>query len=278
MKYLFIILIIGISCKKITSKGNNDTDVILAEVGNSKLMRSDLSNVIQPGNDKEDSIRILKGLVNNWVKDKLMIYEAEKTMPKDINLNKMIEEYRSSLLLYNYETRLASELLDTLVTPEQKEKYYKENAAQFVLSEAIGKFIIAKIPAKSKGLDNFSDHWKKGNMGEIENYCKQNAEYSDLDINQWKTIDQLQSFLPKNLIPKTSLAEDRNIRKRDKDFEYFLKIEEYVEENKNPPFEYIEPKIVKVLLNERKRNLLRQRKQQLYDKEVGSSKVKIYVK
>ena len=50
-----------------------------------------------------------------------MIFGSRKNLPKDINLEKMIPmEYRSSLLLYNYESKLALELLDTTVTGRKK--------------------------------------------------------------------------------------------------------------------------------------------------------------
>jgi hypothetical protein len=281
-KYSFILFLftffIASSCKDsfhFIEKNNED---LLAEVNGHKLYKSDLASVLSSEESDEDSIRILKGMINNWVKDQLMILEAEKNMPKDMNLDKMIQDYRSSLLLYNYETKLAIELLDTLVTKDQKQSYYNNHKEEFILSEAVGKFVLAKVPSKAKGIDNFSEQWKKGNQVEIESFCKQHAEYTDLDGNKWKSINELMSFLPKNLISKSSLEEDKVYRKKDGDYEYFIKIIKYAEEESNPPFEYIESKIEKVLMNDRKRNLLRQKKQQLFDKEANGSQVKIYVK
>jgi hypothetical protein len=220
---------------------------------------------------------MLKGLVNNWIKDQLMILEAEKNMPKDININKMIEDYRASLMLYNYETKLASELLDTLITEDQKKAYYNAHVAEYVLSESIGKYIIAKMPLKTKGVDNFFDHLKKNNFSEVENFCKINADYHDLDIHTWRPINQMSSFIPNNMITESNLNSDKSYRKKADDFEYFVKIIEYHKKGSQPPFDYIESKIVKILLNERKTNLIKQKKQQLFDKEAGSSKVKNYI-
>lgn len=266
------------SCKDsfhFIEKKNED---LLAEVGENKLYKSDLASVLAGEGNDEDSIRILKGMINNWVKDQLMIKEAERNMPKDMNLDKMIQDYRASLLLHNYETKLASELLDTLVTKEQKESYYNDHKGEFILSEGVGRYTLAKIPVKARGIDNFSEQWKKGNVVEIENFCKQHADFTDLDGSKWKSINELMAFLPKNLLSKSSLEEGKVYRKKERDFEYFIKIIKYAEEESNPPFEYIESKIEKVLMNDRKRNLLRQKKQQLFDKEANGSQVKIYVK
>lgn len=276
--FIFFFFIFVWSCKnsKELAPSGVENDEILAEVGKYTLYKSEIENLIPSESDAEDSIRVLKGLVNNWIKDQLMILEAEKNMPKDININKMIEDYRASLLLYNYETKLSDELLDTLITDAQKKVYYDTHADEYILSESIGKYMIAKLPLKTKGADNFFEHWRKGNNSEIESYCKTFAKFHDLDRVSWKPVGQLLSFIPSNLLTESNLGRDKSFRKKDKEFEYFIKIYDFHKKGTQPPFEYIESKIVKILLNERKSGLIKQKKQQLFDKEAGSSKVKNY--
>ncbi len=256
----------------------NDEEPIIAEVGNKKLLRSDIANLVVGSKSPDDSIRILKGLVNNWVKDQIMIAEAEKSLPRDINLNKMIDDYRSSLLLYNYETRLAGDLLDTVITSQQKQEYYDANSKEFVLSEDIAKYIVTKIPSNTKGLDDFYKDWKKGDSGKVSVFCKQHAEYSDLDAERWKTVSELTSVLPKNFSFNGILSKKESLRKKEKDSEYFIKVLDYGSAKDKPPFDYIQGKIEKVLLNERKKSLIKKEKQRLFDKLSSSSNVKIYVK
>jgi len=98
-----------------------------------------------------------------------------------------------------------------------------------------------------------------------------------LDGDTWKTISQLETLLPKNFVSRSWYGENKEMRKKYKDDEYFIRIFRYASADKVPPFEYIEAKIEKVILNERKIKLLKQKKQQLFDKEFGSSKVKLYL-
>lgn len=258
-------------------EADSEKGKLLAEVGDRKLFTSDVSNLVQAASSPEDSLRILKGVVNNWVKDQLMILEAEKNLPKDINLEKMIEDYRSSLLLYNYETKLASELLDTLVTREEKQQYYAEHADEFVLPEAIMKYQIVKFNSSVSGLTSFYKDWKKGDQQAIKTFAEAHADFADLDGNTWKTMSQLETALPKNFLSRSWLGEGKEMRKKVNNDEYFVKINKYATANARPPFEYIEAKIEKVISNERKVKLLKQKRQQLFDKEFGSSKVKLYV-
>ncbi len=273
------VLLCSLGCRNLMGDDPNAAEKgkLLAEVGNKKLYQSDISNLLQSGSSAEDSLRILKGLVNNWVKDQLMILEAEKNLPKDINLEKMIDEYRSSLLLYNYESKLALELLDTTVTMEEKKQYYDNHSDEFVLPEAIAKYQMVKFPKETRSLDGFYKDWKKGNKAAIASFSEGQASYSDLDDTTWKTISQLETLLPKNFISRSWYGDKKEMRKKDKEDEYFVKILTYAPAGKVPPFEYIEAKIEKVLLNERKIKLLKQKKQQLFDKEFGSSKVKLYL-
>jgi hypothetical protein len=187
--YYIFFLSFFFSCKKeVGSKVKNEP--VIAEVGNEKLFLSEVTSLISKPADAADSIRMLRGLVNNWIKDQLMIIEAEKSLPRDINLDKMIKDYRASLLLFNYETVLAGELLDTVITTQQKEEYYNANSEQFVLAESIGRYIVAKIPSNAKGIDEFYKDWKKGNNGAVALYCKQNAEFYDSDDVKWKFTSQ----------------------------------------------------------------------------------------
>lgn len=268
-----------VSCSYFDTSNETDKEKgkVLAEVAGRKLYESDVSNLVQTSSSPADSIRILKGVVNNWVKDQLMILEAEKNLPKDINLEKMIEDYRSSLLLYNYETKLATELLDTLVTREEKQQYYNQHSDEFILPEAIAKYRVVRFPRTTKSLDNFYKDWKKGDLAAIAAFADSQADYSDLDGETWKTISQLETLLPKNFISRSWYGENKEMRKKHDDDEYFIRITRFASAGKVPPFEYIEAKIEKVILNERKIKLLKQKKQQLFDKEFGSSKVKLYL-
>jgi hypothetical protein len=274
--FIFILIISFFTSCKYFSSSDNSEEKVIAEVGNKKLFLSEVESLINYA-DKEDSLRILKGLINNWAQDQLMIQEAERNMPKDVNLDKLVLDYRQSLLLYNYETQISGELLDTVITAEQRQKYYDEHAAEFELSEPIAKFIFVKFPSKTSNLDKFYKTWKEEDIPEesISNVNKY-GEYSDMDYKKWKPISQLESYLPKNLVSRSTLDDEASIRKKEKDYEYFIKVLDYYDQGDKPPFDYIQSKIEKVLLNERKKELIKDKKAQLYNKR--ANEVKIYVK
>jgi hypothetical protein len=248
---------------------------LLAELNGKKLYYSTIENMLQ-AKSSEDSVRILKGLVMNWVGDQLMVKEAEKNMPDNLEIDKLLEEYKSSLLLYNYETKLSSELLDTFITEDQKKQYFDAHKDDYELAEPILKYKFAKIPAKTERLDEFYKKWKSDDeLAYVADFCKKNAGYYDLDDNKWRAVSDLEGRFPSKLFPRDLLDNEESIRKKDDEFEYFVKVQEYVDDDDKPPFDYIQFKIEKVLLNERKKDLIANKKAQLFAKE--GNKAKIYV-
>ena len=83
-------------------------------------------------------------------------------MPKEINLEKLVQDYRSSLMLYNYETKLVAEYLDTLVTEQQSMAYYNTKKEEFeiVISSLSGLWLekmLSLISVKNKKYLKFDD-------------------------------------------------------------------------------------------------------------------------
>ena len=85
---------------------DNAKDPVVARVGEQYLFKSQLEELVHDGTSPTDSAAIVDGYVQNWIVENLMIREADKNVAADINLNKLVEEYRASLLVYNYEKKL----------------------------------------------------------------------------------------------------------------------------------------------------------------------------
>jgi hypothetical protein len=267
-------IIAVVSCKD-NGRKSTEQSTVLAEIYDKKLYLSDIENMVN-ASTPEDSLRMMKGLVMNWVTDQLLIKEAEKNVPSDMEIEKLMEEYKSSLMRYNYETKLARELLDTIITEDQKRQYYDAHKDEYELVEPILKYRFAKFSNKTNSLDDFYKKWKSDNeLSDVVDYCKKYAEYFEIDESKWSPLSELDSKLPNRLFSKDLLDNEESIRKKDGGYEYFIKVEEYVDEDEDPPFEYIQFKIEKVLLNERKKDLIQNKKAQLLAKE--GDKAKIYV-
>ncbi len=61
------------------------------------------------------------------------------------------------------------------------------------------------------------------------------------------------------------------------DTKFYVKVIDVVDKNEIPPLDYIESKIKRIILNNRKKALIKRKKQQLYDQNYNNNKIKIHL-
>jgi hypothetical protein len=233
--------------------------------------------LIYDGTSALDSAAIVDGYIQNWVRENLMILEAENNIAADINLTKLVDDYRSSLLVYNYEKKLVEEKLDTIILEVEKKSFYEGNKASYILSHPVFKCIIAKVPAKLKSeITNIRKALDKSDLTEAMFLIREKAIYHQLDTSLYVAKDDLESLVPGSLIYKLDKKSGNSYSVSDKDYEYFVKIIKYYDESSIPPFDFIESKIIKTILSERKNTLLKKYRQQLYDDALNKKIFEIY--
>lgn len=263
-------------CKDAFTFSSAEKDEILVKIEDKVLFKSQLSNLIHNNATPEDSVSIVNGFVENWIRDNLMIIEAEKNVPAGMDLNKLLADYRASLLVYNLEKRLIEEQLDTIVTENQRLDYYENNKDQFVLSHNIYKAVVAVFPKNYSGLKDIQNLLAKDEISEALALISSKAVSYKSDVSKWYTFEDLSSGLPEQLLRKQKMDKGSLIRFQNNGFEYFIRILDKYNENQIPPLEYIEDKVVKVILNNRKTSLIKNMRQNLYDKAIANNKIKLY--
>lgn len=276
--YSFFISIsfVSYSCKYKENFSLSKEADIVAKVGDKSLTIDDIKGFALGAESEEDSVYILKAYVNSWIKDQLLIREAEKHVSADFDINRLVKDYKASLLLHNYIDNVLIKQLDTSVTRVQLEEYYEENKQQYILSEPLLKFYYFKVSSKHPKLKDFEKAWNK-NDGKPDELGASIAVFSQNSANFWVTSNEFFAILPDNLFTVNELSKKGKYLKTDRDFKYFVKIIDFTEKDKVPPFEYIEAIIKSVITNERKQKLLKKIKEDLYINYSNASDVKSYL-
>ena len=135
---MMIVLTTCLSCRTISSFLTGEE--VVAEVGGSKLYRSDLDKVIPRGISQEDSVRLSIQYINTWASDLVYLTIAEQQLSKaEKDVSKELEDYRKSLLKYRYEQLYVNERLDTAVSQELLEDYYLSHQDKFRMKRPLVK-------------------------------------------------------------------------------------------------------------------------------------------
>ena len=264
------------SCKEINIDLPGD-DNVLAEVYDKKLYLEDIEGIASSAVSEEDSILILKGFVNNWIKDQLLIKEAETYITRDIDIEKLVKEYKSSLIQYNYIEQLYNKELDTLIAQEEINEYYEKLKQQFTLAETIVKYTFIKFRKnEKKTIADFTKLWKNNQSDNLLAFAQSNATFFQRSAD-WELLNSLLILLPKNMVSESGLQEGKKIELEDSNYKFYVKIENIFFKGDVPPLEYITPTIKKVILNERKTELVKNLKQTLYEKNMENNQVKTYL-
>ena len=251
---------------------------ILAEVRNSTLYLDELENsgLLTNASNSYDSTHIKNIYVQKWIRDQLILIDADKTLAGDIDIDMLVQDYRESLLLYNYENAMVRDRLDTVITTQQIEQYYKENSDAFKLSESLIRCKIVVLNGRTPKLDIFNTNWKSSNIKSVNIYLTANSPVmAMMDEYKWYSTDEILSFLPEK-IKEQNLRSSKILQEAKDGNEYFVDILQYLDKSEVPPLAYVTSNIKKIILHQRKSKLIVKLKEDLYQREINSTKVRIY--
>lgn len=277
-----IMVVVLTSCKE----ANDETvlapdDKVLAVVNDHQLLLSEVRPLLQDTTSSKDSVIFIQNYTERWVRDQLLISEAEKNTPEDIDIDQLVKDYRSSLLVYHFEQQLLRERLDTIVTEEEILEFYKKNKGQFQNDKDLVRayFIKMKKPfPNQKMMESWWEDPNGSNLQELRKYCQNYATYFNLDKNKWIEYKDISEQIPRGRIRFKDLGPDYNRNFADFTHHYLIKVFEAVKASDNAPVSLIADQVKMIILHERKIKLLEKIKQELYDNAIQNSSVKILTK
>lgn len=281
---MLLLLVLFVACDEKTEQSTDQekdiqNDVLLAEVYGKKLMLSDLSLVTNTYDNPQDSIQAIKTAINRWVKVQLLLHEATQNIPEDLDIDKLVKEYRESLIRHHFEQKLVATNLDTVVTEFDLKQHFEENKSRYTLEKSILRCLYIKVrkPVKSiKRIENWLDEPTTKNLQSMRGYCMDHADFCLVNPDKWYKWEDVKQSFPKQF--KDSDLRAGNQRTfADFQYQYFIKVLEFVSKKNEAPLSYFEEQATKLIIRDRKNRLLEELKNRLFENSKGSSNVKIYV-
>ncbi len=276
---LFLLLIF-IACQSGADTPETPDDTLLAEVYNQKLYASTIEGILPENSSEEDRKMRTRVYVENWVKDQLLLHEAEKNMSDKLDIDKLVRDYRASLLIHHYEKQWVESRIDTSINISELLSYYDKNRDQYQLQKTIVRCYFIKLPEAEADMDDIRDLWNSEDESDfvrLVEYCNAHADLFMLDEEKWYEVDEITQLIPAGTLSERSMQAGREYAFSDSDFAYFIRILESVQEEDTAPFTYIQEQAERYIMHQRKLTLQEQLRNELYEKELSSRKVKIYV-
>ena len=278
VKFLLVCLVFfGYSCSEDIQTNNGN--FLLARVYNKSLYIKDLEGMFPPGTSAYDSSLITNAYTQRWVRDAVLLYEAENNLPKDLNIDRLVRDYRSSLVRNNYEQVLLEQLMETEISKEELANFYDKNKIQYQLDNPIVKANVIVVPKIISVRDSLKYLWKNAtdvNLARLKNICEEYELAHILDGSKWNEWENLAIYLPRNISFEEFSKKGKDFSIQDGEFDVWVKILDSKKPQEIPPIEYVEEQLKRMLLLSRKTKLLEEKKEDMFDIAKRKGQIEIF--
>jgi hypothetical protein len=276
---IFFCVFLLTSCDYLLVQEKEDnTSEIVAIVDTDKLFKEDLKNVLPRNISKEDSLIIVKSFIQDWAVNKLLLKGAanNNTSASLRNINKLVQDYKESLLINNYKEELIKQQLDTVISNDEVEQYYLVNNENFKLNEVLVKSKYLYFNYTINDQKEIVKLFKSDKINDAEELERQQLSFKIYQLNDsiWTELDKVLLKLPfskENLLKKSKF-----IQKQDSLGLYLVAIKDVLNRNDIAPLSYIKSTIKEMILHKRKIELIREIEKIIVKDATKNNNFKIY--
>lgn len=277
LSYSALCLCLFGSCQQKVEHGGKTP---LVQVANRYLYQEDLNQVLPFGISSSDSVQFAKDFIRKWIEEQLLYEKAEHNVRGDERIERMVADYRRTLILNRYEQYLILQKMNEELSEDELQQYYEDNKQLFILEEPIIKGVFIKAPQVASGLKDLKKWYKDSSdkaLEELEKYAFRNAVIYDYFYDYWLPVSELENKIIVNL---AEIGKDfethRNIEAEDEDYCYLLHIEEHISKGEAKPYDLARNEIIDLLANKRRVEFMQQVKEDLYNQSMEMGRIKYY--
>jgi len=277
---LFAVLSISLlaSCKwnkSVTEYVYGKTPIV--EIGTDVLYEEDIKQVLPLGLSDADSTAFAEQFIRNWAQDVLFYQNAIRNIPDTKDIDRLVENYRRSLIEHEYQRRLIEQKFSSEISDEDIEQFYNDNERLFVLDESLLKGLFLKISNKSHDLSDIRKLYTRQDdesFEEIEKYSIRNAARCEFFYDNWRTVAEIEVLLPAMDKPLESLIKNNGgFEFKDEEYIYLLNVSEYAPKGGIEPLDHARSRIRGLLINSNEVSYMRKIKEDLYDAAIEKNRI-----
>jgi len=274
--HIIVLVILLSACNLLEDKGEP-----VAKVGDRTLTLDELKINVPDYLDVTDSTLWADDYIKNWIQRELFMLKAEESLGAEMkDVNKELEEYRNSLIVYRYKNELMKQKMDTTVKESDIQKYFNENKQNFILNRNIVKAVYIQVPLQVSSPETIKElcsNDRPENLAKLNEYCLSYAKAYDRFNDQWVAADLVLKNMPAQLPDQTRFLEkNRYFESKDMNYYYLVCIRDYKLEGQISPNEYVYEDIKNMILSKQKIQFLKQVEKDVYNEGIEKNKVKLF--
>ena len=252
----------------------------VACVGDMRLYKDEADIIYAQQGAGVDSAAFMHSYIERWAIDVLFHQKATENVVSTDEIDRMVENYRKSLIQNLYQDRLITQQLVPTISDAEVLEFYNKEQALFELNEPFVKGFYVKMPVKApktRDVRNWCLRKGQEDLEELEKLCSENGYEYQFFMEQWLPFDDLVYKLPltgQQLMDR--LLKNGTIEFKEDKFNYFVCADSILKRNDTKPIEMVSNEIKELLLNSKKAKFIKQVKRYLYEDALRNGRVILY--
>ena len=270
------------SCSFFKKKSAPDKDII-ARVNEEYLYKADVEPFTK-GLKGQDSLNAIKAYTESWIRKKLLLRKAiDNISDEDVTIARKLEDYKESLLLYEYEKALIGRKLDTVISNLELTNWYSQVKADFPLQQDVYRLQYIRLKKDAPDIEQVTK-WilkPKGdeNALQLEGYCKEYAVAYTTGEGRWYTKESIITGFPLSESDIASLSGSKQYRQFKTDEElWFVRLSEHLQKDEPSPIEIVASDISRAIIEKRRVKLVEGVYEKIYQDGLKSNSFEVYTK
>ena len=254
-------------------------DPVLARVHQRELRLSEMEGMFPERATAADSAIIIEAFANRWARDAVLLWESEQHAPSDLNLDRLVRDYRASLVRSSYEEQLVSAKLDSTITQEELGAYYEATKEQYQLEVPIVRCLFVRVPYPTPEEALLQDLWNNGkpqDTAALADYTRRYAEVALLNDSAWVSLDEIAQQLPTGTLTADNVDSKREFSQQDGTHRYYFRLFELKPRKEIAPLSYVVDQARRAILHTRKREVLERTREEIFEREARRSNIEFY--
>ncbi|MCQ2188842.1 MAG: hypothetical protein MJZ00_02850 [Paludibacteraceae bacterium] len=271
IKYSGIAALISLCCFsscKYFSKGV----LPIAELNGKPLYEDEIKSILTPDMSYEDSLKSTESYIRNWAVDELLYLKAEENLTDTKDVDLLVEKYRKSLMIYEYQKQLIQEKLSNPIKESELVDFYKSNTDLYTAHETLfnGIFITMPVTSQAKNEINPLLKFSDISISAIEPIASKYGLRIKYFDNEWTPIAAVQRLGMSDISRTHSFERKNHFESTDEDNIYILVVQDHINVGDLQPFVYVKERIENMMTEQKKVNFLRKLADDAYNEAISS--------
>lgn len=236
-----IYLFLGMMLTSCSHPQEEISENVLVEYGELKLTKEDVEARIPQGLNAQDSVALYKAIVEDWLKEEVLSDFAEERLFDTGSIDQKVRDYRNSLIVQEYISRM-QEFQTPKIDEDKIKEYYALHKNEMKLEVPLVKGVFLKISRGSDPQEEIKRLLTSKDPASIDvleqTWMDRALEYNYFR-DKWIDWETLAGMIPYRFAdPDEFLSQHSFFETEYGDCSYYLQISDYIKTGEIQPYEY----------------------------------------